>query len=59
MIRIIETTLGEEILEKIGDKICIVENKTTEVYIEEIIEMIIMREVEVDLEKHNFQTILE
>ena len=49
--------LGGEILEEIQDQIKIIEHRTIEVDIEEIIEMIIMKEVGVSLEKDNFQII--
>ena len=56
VIRTIGMTLGKEILEEIRNQIRIIENKITEVDIEEIIEIITVREVGVGLQKDNFQT---
>ena len=57
IIRTIEVILEEEILEEIQEQIRITEVKIKEVNINEIIEIIIMKEVEVDLGIHNIQII--
>ena len=59
MKRIIEMTLGEEILEEIWEQIRITEERIIEVDIEENIGMRIMKEVGVGLEKDNTETIIE
>ena len=59
IIRAIEMILGKKILEGIQDQIKIIEDKITEVDIEEFIETIIMKEVGVGLEKESFQIIQE
>ena len=61
MDKIIEMTLGEEILEAMQQhiKIIILEDRIIEVHIEETIEMIITKEVGVGLEKGHIQVISE
>ena len=55
----IEMTLEEEISEGMWEQIKCIEDRIIEVYIEEVIEMITMREVVVDIEKGRFQKIIE
>ena len=58
-IRIIEVILEEEISEGICNQIRIIEVKIIEADIEENIEMVIMKEVEVGLGRHSVQIIPE
>ena len=50
---------GEDILEGIWDQIRVIEDKTIEMDIEEITEVVIMKEVGVGLEKDGFQIMSE
>ena len=59
IIRIIEVILKEEISEGICDQIRIIEVKIIMVDTEEIIEMIIMKDVEVDLGRDSILITLE
>ena len=55
IITVIEMISGEELLGEMWDQIRIIEDKTIEISIEEIIEVIIIKEVGVSLEKDSFQ----
>ena len=59
IIRIVEMILKEEILEEIWDQIRIIEDKTIEMEIEDITELITMKEVGEGLEKDIFQIMSE
>ena len=59
IIKSIEVILEEETLEEISNQIGIIEDRIIEADTEEIIEMIIMKEVELGLGTDNIQIILE
>ena len=59
MTEIIKIGIDQTVKIGIWDQIRIIENKITEGDIEEILELITMREVGVGLEKDNFQTVLK